>query len=250
MNREEAKEILLLYRPGSADEPEFAEALNVATQDPELDAWFKQHCAFQEQVSGAFNRIQVPEGLKEQILSERKAHFSLGIGKKVAAMSLCVAVLAVLLGLAHFYFTPKEDNTLANFRARMIGEKIIRMYPNMDSESDNQAEIRRYLAQHGGQTGYVLPNGLEKTTPTGCAIFPWHGKRVSMVCFNSGRNGTPKVPDLFLFIVDSRSVNDLPATGNPDLAKVSGLATASWTKGDKAYVLATSRGEDVLKESL
>ena len=40
MNRDEAKIILLLYRPGTADagDPEVAEALTLAKNDPELTA--------------------------------------------------------------------------------------------------------------------------------------------------------------------------------------------------------------------
>ena len=42
MNRQEAQEILLLYRPGRADEdnPELAAALDLVKHDPELAKWF------------------------------------------------------------------------------------------------------------------------------------------------------------------------------------------------------------------
>src|SRR4029079_15043537 len=47
MNTQQAKEILSLYRPGTADaeDPSFAEALRLCERDPELERWFSEHCA-------------------------------------------------------------------------------------------------------------------------------------------------------------------------------------------------------------
>jgi len=49
MNHNEAKDILLLYRPGTADvaDPQIAEALALAQRDAELARWFGEHCARQ-----------------------------------------------------------------------------------------------------------------------------------------------------------------------------------------------------------
>ena len=75
MNRDEAKTILLLYRPGTADadDPQIAEALALAKQDPELARWLEEHCARQEALRAKFRQITVPAGLKEQIISEQAA---------------------------------------------------------------------------------------------------------------------------------------------------------------------------------
>ena len=73
MNRNEAKTILLLYRPGTTDagDPEIAGALALAKQDPELTRWLAEHCARQEAVRAGFRKITAPAGLKEQIISEQ-----------------------------------------------------------------------------------------------------------------------------------------------------------------------------------
>ena len=75
MNRDEAKTILLLYRPGTADaaDPQTAEALALAKGDPELASWFETHCARQFVIGEKFRQIAVPAGLKEQIISEQAA---------------------------------------------------------------------------------------------------------------------------------------------------------------------------------
>ena len=70
MNRSEAREILLLYRPGTADlfDPPMVEALELARQDPELGRWFEQHCAFQKAMRAKFQQIEVPAHLKTSLL--------------------------------------------------------------------------------------------------------------------------------------------------------------------------------------
>lgn len=61
MRREEAKEILLLYRPWSAkrSESQMREALELAKRDPELGRWLAQHVAFQEAVRAKLKAIEV-----------------------------------------------------------------------------------------------------------------------------------------------------------------------------------------------
>ena len=84
MNRDEAKTILLLYRPGTADadDPQIAEALALAKQDPELTRWLVEHCARQETLRAEFRQITVPAGLKEQIISEQAARTRAGIRRR------------------------------------------------------------------------------------------------------------------------------------------------------------------------
>ena len=75
MTPQQAKEILSLYRPWAADahDPEFAEALSLVRQDAELARWFEEHCVVQSAIHERFRQFPVPEGFKEQIISEHKA---------------------------------------------------------------------------------------------------------------------------------------------------------------------------------
>ena len=69
MSSAEAREVLLLYRPGTAEaaDPQMAEALELARQDPELGRWFEQHCAFQKAMRAKFRQIEVPVHLKTSL---------------------------------------------------------------------------------------------------------------------------------------------------------------------------------------
>jgi hypothetical protein len=251
VTQHEAKEILLLYRPGMAEEadPELTQALELARNDAALSPWFTEHCAFQEAMAAKFQDIPVPEGLKEQIISERKVRLASGFQRKAAVIAAAVALCCLCIGLASFYFRPHEDYSWSNFRNRMAGT-VLRQYPKMDLETSDLAQVRQFLRQKQAHGDYVLPKGLEKTSPTGCAILSWKGSTVSMLCFNSGKKGASKDPDLFLFIVDRSAVKRPPGSNAPELSQVSTLATASWSSNGSTYLLAADGGSDFIEQYL
>jgi len=251
MNRQQAQEILLLYRPGTADaqDPDFAAALALAQKDRELVRWLQEQSLVQHALRAKFRQIPVPEGLKEQILSERKAHTSLPLKRRLILSAVCGVCILLLAAVILPLPRSREDKSFANFRSRMV-RTVARegLYPRMDLETNDLAQIRQYLAQHQGHGDYVLPGGLQNITGTGCAVLQWREKRVSMVCFNSGKNPAPNGSDLFLFIIKRADVPKAPPSGAPLFAQRNRLATASWTYGDKTYVLASLGDEASLRK--
>jgi len=249
MNSRQAKEILVLYRPGTADreEPEVAAALALAERDPELGRWLQDHCETQAALRARFKQIPVPEGLKEQILSERKAHTTLPLPRRLALVAAGVMCLLLAAGIALFLLGRREDQSFANFQSRMV-RTVARQYPRMDLETSDLGKIRQYLVEHQAHGDYQLPRQLEKTAGTGCAVFPWRGKTVSMICFNSGATGSPTQPDLFLFVVNRSDVPNAPPFGPPQFARSNRVVTASWSSGDKTYLLAGMGDEAFLRK--
>jgi len=241
MNRQQAQEILLLYRPGIADaqDPDFADALALAEKDADLRRWLHDQSLVQNALREKFRKIPIPEGLKEQILSERKAHTSLPLKRKLVLSAVCGVCVLLLVAAILPRLRSHEDKSFANFHNRMV-RTVARegLYPRMELETNDLAQIRQYLAQHQGHGDYVLPVALQKATSTGCATLEWQGKRVSMVCFNSGKNPAPNQSDLFLFIINRADLPKAPPPGALSFAQANRLATASWTYGDKTYVLA------------
>jgi hypothetical protein len=256
VNSHEAKQILLLYRPAvDRDDPDFAQAIALAKADPELDTWFQQHCAFQNVASSAFKTIPVPEGLKEQILSERKAHLTL-TSRRRALVAACAVVVIAVCGLLTFRSVfqpqPRRDYTFANFHSNMIG-KIVR-YPDMDIVTNNLQAIRLELAKRGQSNLVFTPSldkiaQMDKIAGTGGKALEWNEKPVVMVCLNSGKNGKPKTPDLFLFVVDKSAVKG-PRPGSTPVVTQDrkGIVSGSWTSGDKTYILAGLGDEEFIKQ--
>jgi len=256
VNSQEAKQILLLYRPAvDREDPDFAEALALTNADLELNTWFKQHCAFQNAARAAFNDIPIPEGLKEQILSERKAHLTL-TSRRRALVAACAVVVIAFCGVLSFrtIFPPKPtlDYSFANFHTNMIG--VIIRYPVMDIPTNNVQAIRSYLAQHG-QSNLVSTPAVDKIVQmpniagTGGKKLDWQDKPVAMICLNSGRNADPKKPDLFLFVVDNGSITGPPPGPTPVITQDrKGIVSGSWTSGNKTYILAGLGDKDFLKQ--
>lgn len=253
MNRQQAKEILLLYRPESADanDPEFAEALALARKDAELGRWLGDHCAVQRTLRERFRRIAVPQGLEEQILSEHKAR-SVVVWWREPAVLAAAAIVAVLLGIAALWWrsgSPQEETeAFATYRTRMA-TAVLRNYA-MSLETNSVTEIKAHLAQNQAPAEYVLPKKLEETPLAGCGVLSWRATRVSMLCFLTGKPlEAGQKSDLYLFVVDRSGLPDAPSA-EPQFARVNKLLTASWSVGDKTYILAGEGDEAFLRQYL
>ena len=170
MNKDQAREILLLYRPGTEDsnDPEIVEALQVAESDAQLMEWFQAQQAVTAALRGKLRSSRVPEGLKEQILSERASEkiVRFPLLPRWGSVPAMAAALAVLLGvIAVLYFRNPSGGALANFRDRMV-RIALREYPRMDLETSDLTKIRQFLAGQQAYGDYALPTSLEKATAT------------------------------------------------------------------------------------
>ena len=252
MNRDDAKNILLLYRPGTVDavDPQVTEALALAKQDAELGDWLHEHRLRQEILRSKFRQIQAPAGLKEQIISEQAASDKIVVLRRNTLLMAVAAAIVVLLALATLWVRPVgSDNSLALYRNRMAADAL-RAY-KMDLVTDNPGQIQSYFKQNHAPTDYVLPASLKQVALAGCAIQSWQGAKVSMICFRTGKPLPPgEQSDLWLFVIDRSLVKNAPPAGPPQLARVSQLITATWTQGDKLYLLGTEGDEQTLRQLL
>lgn len=251
MNHDEAKNILLLYRHGTpdADDPQIAEALALADRDRELKNWLVNHCARQFVLREHFRQVSAPAGLKEQILSEQAAQDKMIYWQPKFALA-AVAVLVVLVALAPFWFSHRSyDDTLDIYQNQMAGVAL-RGYA-MDLTTNDPVQIRAYLAQNHAPSDFVWPEMLKQASLAGCAVEGWQGVKVSMICFRTGNASMPDGPsNLWLFVVDRALVRGSPMGPSPQFSKVNRLTTATWTQGDKLYLLGTDGDEQTLKQYL
>jgi len=257
VNVNDAKTILLLYRPGTADaeDRQIAEALALAKREPELARWLEDHCARQTVLRDKFRQIAAPAGLKEQIISEQAVR-AVTISRQrrntvFAAVAAMAAVVMLLIVWSSSWLPHPEnnDNTLAFYQNQMVGIAL-RGY-GMDLTTNDPAQIRAYLAQNKAPSDYTLPAALQKTATTGCAVEGWQNVKVSMICFRTGRPLPPnQSSDLWLFVVDRASLKDAPAAGQPRFTTVNQLITAVWAQGDKVYLLGTEGDESTIRKFL
>jgi hypothetical protein len=245
VTRYQAKEVLLLYRPGSrdAEDPEIAEAIALSREDQELGAWFEQHCAFQQAMRTNLRQIEVPEHLKGAILAQPKilqpAVASWWRSPAVYAAAAAILLLGIVAGI---WPRPSLPAQLAGFQDRIVGTAL-RDYP-MDLRTKDMGQLREFLARKGAPSDYEVTQGLGKLQLTGGGLLRWQDHPVAMVCFNRGDDQM-----LFLFVVKRSALKD-PPPEHPLAGNSHDYATASWSHGDKIYVLAGPPESDFLKKYL
>jgi hypothetical protein len=251
VNHKQAKEILALYRPGTADakDPSFDEARRVAAEDPEVGRWFENQCASYLAMREKLKEIPVPTGLKEQILSERQPrmpvertiiHAAFRRNGLLLAAAAAILLLLILLG---WRFAGLGRSQLADYRS----------YRNrtMALTTNDLEAVHAFLQRRRAPADYVLPDNLKKARAVGCAIVPWNGSPVSMICFNSGRPlGPGAKSDLWLFVADTAASVHAPASAIPALERSGWVVTASWSGGGKTYLLAAPGDEAFLRRYL
>jgi hypothetical protein len=251
VNRQQAKEILAQYRPGTADkeDPAFREARQLAETDPELARWFDEHCEAYLILRGKFRAIPIPPRLKERILAERKIQRPL-FQRYWTSLLAVAAVVALLVGL-DAAFRPHRPLTgqYAAYRQRMA-ETALRSY-YMALTATDPVQIRNFLNAKKAPADYTLPAGLNTAPVVGCVVTHWHGDPVSMICFNSGRPLLPGArSDLWLFVTERKTVPNAPSPGAPVFARASQATTASWSDDKKNYLLAAVGDEAFLGKYL
>ena len=230
MTPSEAKDILLLYRPGAGDarDPDVAAALALTEHDPELRRWFDDHCGFQRAMRTKLRSLAPPEHLADRLLAERK--IVRPAWWRHPATLAAAAALVILGSLAAFWLRPPMPDQFADYRARMV-RAALRDY-RMDVVTNDMTQLRQFLATRGAPADYAVSAGLQQLPLTGGGAKVWRSNPVSMVCFDRGESQM-----VFLFVVKRSALKDAPPA-TPVVAKVNKLFTAGWSRGDKVYLLA------------
>ncbi len=244
MNREEARQVLLLYRPGTSDaeDPQVETAMALAREDPELGRWFTEHAAFQQAMRRKFRQIEVPSYRKSELLLRKKLVLSPTRHPSPVPVWLAAAAAIFVLAVGFMALRTKSGQSVqfAHFKERMVSE-VQRQYA-MDWETSDGGRLRAAIAGRGGLSDYEVPRSLERLKLTGGGVLKWQSNPVSMLCYDRGGGKM-----LYLFVVKRDAVKDPPPAQQPQLAVIHQLMTASWTRGENSYVLAGEEKEKDLQ---
>ena len=244
MNNQEAKLILQAYRPGGEDasDPLFAEALEQARRDPKLQKWFAEQTVLEARLQARLETaIPVPRGLKSDLLALRKISRSVPWWFQPMKLAAAAAVV-LLLGLGGFFLFSQHPTQLASFRETMAGYTA-QEQGHVVFESHDLTAIRQWLQGRGLESNFDLPAALPGRSAEGCRVVDWNGHKAMMVCFVlDGEH-------MDLFVMDRTSLPSLRDDGLPLYAKTADLMTATWSKGDKVYLL-TGRNKELLQRVL
>ncbi|MDA1272702.1 MAG: hypothetical protein O2960_01435 [Verrucomicrobia bacterium] len=241
MNNEEAKLILQAYRPGGQDanDPRFREALEQAQRDPELARWFANEHALDSRISAkVLAAIKPPAHLKSQLLAQRKIVRPAAWWKMPAWQLAAAACLALLVTIAAVWLKPVRATGFAQYRNEMADFTAHKL-DRLDLMSRDVPEVRRWLAQKDSHGDLAIPAGLNGRPSLGCRLLDWKGKKVSLICFEMENKQVAH-----LLVVDSTAFKDAP-TESPVFNQVGDVATASWSRGGKTYVVASKGGNQL-----
>jgi len=236
MTREEAKQILAVYRPElDADDPQFAECLLQAQNDPALTEWLKNQAAVYAVVRQRLKESAVPPDLVQRLLQAKPVRTS-----QYRFWPLAASIL-ILAGLTAFWLKRiPQEGSFENFERSMV--RTVSGKYRMSLETTDLDRVRRFLVNNQAPANYVLPRALETKQLLGCATLSWDGHPVSLLCFRH-----PSGEDLWLFITDRDTVSRPLQTTR--FAEVRKINTASWSTDGNIYLLATRAGWDVVRDS-
>ncbi len=246
MNRQQAKEILSAYRPGSEDErdPVFAEALRLTERDPELAAWFNERQAFDAAVSRRLETIPLPAEVLGAIRAGVSRRQSAARRGRTVLLALA-ACLVLALGLAGIWWHRENQTPTSQFAAcRRDMVEFLKRIPSLDLETASLADARRWLHNTRHLRQVQIPARLQRFPTIGCRTLDWHGQKLALVCFMVDG-------EVVHFIVIPRSgIPDGPPNSAPEFARVEGTTTAAWSQGDFTYLLLSRASEDFLRARL
>jgi hypothetical protein len=196
---------------------------------------------FNAQAHRSLDEIPVPSDLRAKILAQAQSVqpeilqsekpqskiITVPFWRTPRAIALAAALAFMATGITFWITAPREDQSFAGYRSRMIGFAL-REY-RMDIHTNNLAEVQKFLAQNGAPAEFNLPAPLSQTPVKGGATLTWQGRPVSMVCFD--RLNTT----LYMFVIDHTTA---PINTAQEIATFKNLATATWTSGEKTFLLA------------
>ena len=179
MNTKEAEFLLAGLRSEDrvVDDPQLAEALDLAKSDPELKQWVKEQQELDQVISENLRDIALPADLLPSIMAGTKmTQTRRKQPHPIKTVALMAALLAILIALISVYQV--QSGSISDFSTAMIDE--IEQLDSFEYLSSNQDEIRDWLEAHSGSSQFQVPTGMEGFDTAECHLFEWKGRRASL----------------------------------------------------------------------
>lgn len=251
MNREEAKFILQAYRPGTsdADDPQFAEALAMLEQDPELAKWYEQEQQLDEIIRAKLTQVEVPKRLRSEILAgERVTSFN-RLRPRRAVLAWAAGILLLLSGTLGWWLSDSGGVSSTAWKDGMIETLSAGFSLDYRTESDTGTEtiqeVEDWLEANAVASDSALPASLENAQGLGCKRWNWRGRPVALVCFLVGEDRV-----VHLFMTESKHLVDRRLGESPVIASDAGWTTARWRKGQTVYLAASKADRSIMERFL
>jgi hypothetical protein len=232
VDNQQLRELLEVYRPGIDDQDEqFTEFIAALRNDPALQRQLDERVARDLAIRHKLRSVRPPDDLKARLVG--KQHI---IAPPASFWRpppwLRIAAAVILLGIVTFWLTNTRQDTFPAYRTEMA--KFVAAGYNMDVKQHSLDALRQAFAAKQWPATYDVPASLQTLDVEGGCLREWRGKKVALLCFETKNDG-----DVWLFIVDRHVTADVPAGTDPQVIQVGKITTASWTRGEYTYTLAT-----------
>jgi hypothetical protein len=243
MNREEAQFILHAYRTSGEDahDPQFTDALALVRTDPELGHWFAREQALDAAIGGRIRSVLPPPQLTNQLLLAHKMIRPRPWWRKPASLAAAASVVLLISVVSLWLLQKKGETDFGSLRATMI-EASLDMTNHLDVIGLNADELKRWLIEHRGQAGFVLPPGLADKGIMGCKVLEWRGHQVTLLCLKFGGKHVD------VFVVNQSDLGRVSVGAGPRFGSERGLTTATWRRGGNIYFLAGNIPQSDLRQ--
>jgi hypothetical protein len=240
MDNEEAKFILQAYRPHGQDaaDPKMAEAMEQARRDPELGRWLEEEQEFDQAVSAKIRSVPVPVGLRETIIAGAKVVSVRSWWRQPSAWAVAAAI-TLLCGIMFFAPGANHEAFAADYVAGLT---------ELDHKDHEVKSLCQWLAENNGHCNLNIPKSLRGMESVGCRVADWNGRKFSLICFRAVNEDLQ--PVIHLMVFDSDALPDLPTATAPRVKQRGDWAIASWTDGERSYILARVGNEASVRSIL
>lgn len=245
MKEDEIKTRLAGYRPEIYDttDPDVAEALRLARQDPQLSAWLDRQITFDRQFASALkNAPGSTAGIESLLRSAEQERRKPFVRRPKFLLAAAAAALVVGAGLLKYFFFPApvdfpelaEPAQISDFRDQMAFFANQRF--SLDMSTGDLSEASAWLRQRELPIYAVTPASIREFRALGCKQIAWQGGGVSLLCF---RNGKGEV--VHLFVASSGSLGEEGGLELGRLQRMRGLETLGWRDESKVYLFVGSK---------
>lgn len=269
MDRDEAKKILELCRPGVAEDlqdPGLKAALALLETDPELADWFEAQQSVDARISGSLNTIEAPADLKDTILAGMRLHeanrnASYDLEETISfpqpsakdgrswwrspwtGMAALFAIMMVVLNLpdGQLSGTQVADADLPPVLQFLSKEISTPKTWEFDKKDQNPMALRAFLESSNAPTPGTIPECLAEMTSIGCVVFEYSKEaKLSMICFKNGEV-------YHLITADKATYPDAIPEG-PALYQCTDKAYKLWVDGDQVKILTIHGSKEEIPE--
>lgn len=271
MNREEAKQLLELCRPGREEDrqdPALAEALALLETDAELRAWFEEQQAVDGRISESINALEPPADLKASILAGMRLHqrhaaeresespISFPNETKQTARPRAwwqnpwtgIAALFVIM-MAILNVPESETGTDQAAMAglppviQFLSKEISSLKSNqlqLDKRDTNAGNLQTFLASSQAPSPKSIPDCLDNLPTVGCVTFEYNGAKLSMICFKNGK--------VYHLVTAEKATYPGALPTKPEIFECKDKAFRVWVDGEQVKILSVEGSKENIPE--